>query len=131
MYHSSLYISLRFFGFTFTLIRVLFTWHLDPTNISPLSFSMFIPLSFSFSSICLPLSLSPSLSVSPLPLREACTSHYRYRCIGQLHCLDSIPSYYRPLSRRLDRCDRMIQNESRYSNGGNVCLFSAATCTSQ
>ena len=25
-----------------------------------------------------------------------------------------------PLSRRLDRCDRMIQNESRYPNGGNV-----------
>ena len=27
---------------------------------------------------------------------------------------------HRPLSRRLDRCDRMIQNESRYPNGGNV-----------
>ena len=26
----------------------------------------------------------------------------------------------RPLSRRLDRCDRMIQNESRDPNGGNV-----------
>ena len=38
---------------------------------------------------------------------------------------------HRPLSRRLDRCDRMIQNESRYSNGGNVRLFTAATCTSQ
>ena len=25
-----------------------------------------------------------------------------------------------PLSRRLDRCDRMIQNESRDPNGGNV-----------
>ena len=37
----------------------------------------------------------------------------------------------RPLSRHLDRCDRMIQNESRDPNGGNVCLFSAATCTSQ
>ena len=36
----------------------------------------------------------------------------------------------RPLSRRLDRCDRMIQNESSDPNGGNVCLFSAATCTS-
>ena len=33
----------------------------------------------------------------------------------------------RPLSRRSDRCDRMIQNESRDSNGGNVCLFSVAT----
>ena len=38
---------------------------------------------------------------------------------------------YRPLSRRLDRCDRMIQNESRDPNGSNVCLFSAAMCTSQ
>ena len=28
----------------------------------------------------------------------------------------------RHLSRRLDRCDRMIQNESRDPNGGNVCL---------
>ena len=27
---------------------------------------------------------------------------------------------HRPLSPRLDRCDRMIQNESRYPNGGNV-----------
>ena len=26
----------------------------------------------------------------------------------------------RPLSRRLDRCDRMIQNESRHPNGGNA-----------
>ena len=34
-------------------------------------------------------------------------------------------------TRRLDRCDRMIQNESRNSNGGNVRLFTAATCTSQ
>ena len=36
-----------------------------------------------------------------------------------------------PLSRCLDRCDRMIQNESRNSNGGNVRLFTAATYTSQ
>ncbi len=27
---------------------------------------------------------------------------------------------YRPLSQRLDRCDRMIQNESRYPNDANV-----------
>ena len=33
-----------------------------------------------------------------------------------------------PLSRRLDRCDRVIQNESRDPNGDNVCLFSAVTC---
>ena len=29
-------------------------------------------------------------------------------------------SYNRPLSRRLDRCDRVIQNESRDPFGGNV-----------
>ena len=34
----------------------------------------------------------------------------------------------RPLSQRLDRCYRMNQNESRYPNGGNVRLFSAAMC---
>ena len=28
---------------------------------------------------------------------------------------------YRPLSRRLDRCDRVIQNEPRDPFGGNVC----------
>ena len=39
--------------------------------------------------------------------------------------------HHRPFSRRLDRCDRMIQNEYRDSNGGNVPLFTAATCTSQ
>ena len=27
---------------------------------------------------------------------------------------------YRPLSRRLDRCDRVIQDEVGDSNGGNV-----------
>ena len=37
----------------------------------------------------------------------------------------------RPLSRRLNRCDRMIQNEFRDSNGGNMRTFSAVTCTSQ
>ena len=36
-----------------------------------------------------------------------------------------------PLWRCLDCCDRMIQNESRDPNGSNVCLFSAASCTSQ
>ena len=29
----------------------------------------------------------------------------------------------RPLSRRLDRCDRVIQNESRDPFGGNVCYI--------
>ena len=44
------------------------------------------------------------------------------RC-GILYCivLSFICSaLYRPLSQRLDRCDRMIQNESRDPNGGNV-----------
>ena len=31
---------------------------------------------------------------------------------------------YRPLSRRLDRCDRVIQKESGDPNGGNMCSFS-------
>ena len=30
---------------------------------------------------------------------------------------------HRPFSRRLDRCDRMIQNECRNLNGGNVYYF--------
>ena len=30
---------------------------------------------------------------------------------------------HRPLSRRLDRCNHMIQNESRDSNGGNCICF--------
>ena len=38
---------------------------------------------------------------------------------------------YRPLSRRLDRCDRIIHNESGDPNGGNMCSFSGATCTSR
>ena len=31
------------------------------------------------------------------------------------------PAVYRPSSWHLDRCDRMIQNDSRDPNGGNVC----------
>ena len=46
-------------------------------------------------------------------------------------CTGRNTNKYRPLSRHLDRCDRMIQNESRVPHGGNVCLFSAALCTSQ
>ena len=38
---------------------------------------------------------------------------------------------HRPLSRRLDRCDRVIQQESGDPNGGNMCSFSGATCTSR
>ena len=37
----------------------------------------------------------------------------------------------RPLSRRLDRCDRVIQKESGDPNGGNMCSFSWATGTSR
>ena len=40
-------------------------------------------------------------------------------------------SLYRPLSRRLDRCDRVIHNESGDLNCGNMCSFSGATCTSR
>ena len=36
-----------------------------------------------------------------------------------------------PLSRRLDRCDRVIQKESGDPNGGNMCSFSWATGTSR
>ena len=39
--------------------------------------------------------------------------------------------YHRPLSRRLDRCDRVIQKESGDPNGGNICSFSWATGTSR
>ena len=35
-----------------------------------------------------------------------------------------VPTVYRPLSRRLDRCDRVIHNESGEPNGGNMCSFS-------
>ena len=38
---------------------------------------------------------------------------------------------HRPLSRRLDRCDRVIHNESGDPNGGNMCSFSGATYTSR
>ena len=38
---------------------------------------------------------------------------------------------YRPLSRRLDRCDRVIQKESGDPNDGNMCSFSWATGTSR
>ena len=36
------------------------------------------------------------------------------------HFLSGYTNCYRPLSRRLDRCDRVIQNESRDPFGGNV-----------
>ena len=37
----------------------------------------------------------------------------------------------RPLSRRLDRCDRVIHSESGNPNGDNMCSFSGTTCTSR
>ena len=37
----------------------------------------------------------------------------------------------RPLSRRLDPCDRVIHSESGNPNGDNMCSFSGATCTSR
>ena len=50
--------------------------------------------------------------------------------LTSLHCIITRKTD-RLLSRRMDRCDRMIQNESSDPNGGNVCLSSAVTCTSQ
>ena len=48
------------------------------------------------------------------------------------YCNDRIlMTRHRPLSRHLDRYDRVIQNESSDPNGGNMCSFSGATCTSQ
>ena len=35
------------------------------------------------------------------------------------------------LLRHLDRCDRLIQNESSDPHGGNMCSFSGATCMSR
>ena len=51
--------------------------------------------------------------------------HRRYCEVTALFLL------HRPLSRRLDRCDRVIHNESGDPNGGNMCSFSGATCTSR
>ena len=56
------------------------------------------------------------------PCRSLCTGYDFYFAV------DVLVVHNRPLSRCLDRCDRMIRNESRYPNGGNVCLLSAATC---
>ena len=38
---------------------------------------------------------------------------------------------HRPVSRRLDRCDRVIQKESGDPNGANMCSVSGATGTSR
>ena len=52
---------------------------------------------------------------------------------GDHYCIDIVvpSSDHRPLSRRLDRCDRVIHNESGDPNGGNMCSFSGATYTSR
>ena len=49
---------------------------------------------------------------------------------GKLSLNGRFPGH-RPLSRRLDRCDRVIHNESGDPNGGNMCSLSGATCTSR
>ena len=43
----------------------------------------------------------------------------RVSIVAVQYCSREI-TYHRPLSRRLDRCDRVIQNESRDPFGGNV-----------
>ena len=57
----------------------------------------------------------------------------RRRCDIQLSTASHKTSFIHngPLSRRPDRCDRVIQNEFNDPNGSNVCLFLAATYTSQ
>ena len=55
-----------------------------------------------------------------------------YTIYGVHHrCDDGLQSINRPLSRRLDRCDRVIQKESGDPNGGNMCSVSGATGTSR
>ena len=44
-----------------------------------------------------------------------------------MYVMTNLRHHYRPLSRRLDRCDRIIQKESGDPNGGNMCSFSGAT----
>ena len=51
--------------------------------------------------------------------------------LGKYKIICRHDSTYRPLSRRLDRCDRVIHNESGDPNGGNMCSFSGETCTSR
>ena len=63
-------------------------------------------------------------------------SYYNGRNTNVYACLlDATKAFdcvrYRPLSRRLDRCDRVIHNESGDPNGGNMCSFSGAMCTSR
>ena len=55
-----------------------------------------------------------------LTVSASAREHWLELCRGQWKILLRHPVRYMPLSRRLDRCDRMIQNESRGPNGGNV-----------
>ena len=59
------------------------------------------------------------------PLFRSCEDRKVYRRHGPTG------KRHRPLSQRLDRCDRVIHNESGDPNGGNMCSFSGATCTSR
>ena len=68
-----------------------------------------------------------SYKITPPQFRS---SHLSVSTHFHLPCLSSFDTY-RPLSRRLDRCDRVIHNESGDPNGGNMCSFSGATCTSR
>ena len=74
------------------------------------------------------------LNASSISATATCSDTYALRkdSLQRLLWIESCLSShgYRPLSRRLDHCDRIIQNESRDSNIGNMYLFSAVTCTS-
>ena len=65
----------------------------------------------------------PGITKTYLGIQHAIILQYLHELNGNVH--------YRPLSRRLDRCDRVIQKESGDPNGGNMCSFSGATCTSR
>ena len=72
-----------------------------------------------------------SMLFPPLGLRKMaapCQSPEGARSGSAIIGYDSV---YIRLSRRLDRCDRVIQNESGDPNGGNMCSFTGATCTSR
>ena len=57
--------------------------------------------------------------------------HVDVKTPSALSYMENRAKVYRPLSRRLDRCDRVVHNESGDPNGGNMYSFSGATCTSR
>ena len=74
---------------------------------------------------CWPLPLCLFLLVSspgslPLGLFPPSCFHRARFCVSSPTVYSRSVKFNRPLSRRLDRCDRVIQNESRYPFGGNV-----------